>query len=177
MIQLRPTREADLPFVLHTERDPSNTSFISQWSLEKHDSALRDPDIGHWIIESVSDQRPLGYLIAIGLTDGNGRINLRRIVVACKGKGIGRQALRAFHRKAFGELGAAEIWLIVYQRNERAQSLYRSEGYAEVGLSPSGREEKQHIVMALDRERMGSLATSAEDRNERGEKRTEGVEE
>jgi len=166
MIQLRATRKADLSFVLRTERDPSNVPFIGQWSLERHDSALRDPDIGHWIIESVSHQRPLGYLIAIGLTDAEGKINLRRIVVTCKDRGIGRQALRAFHRKAFEELGATEIWLVVYQRNERAQGLYRSAGYVKVGLSPSSKEVRQHIVMALDHKRMESRAASAENRNE-----------
>jgi hypothetical protein len=176
MIQLRSTRETDLSFVLRAERYPSNVPFVSQWSLDEHRSGLSDPHIGHWIIEYAIDQRPLGYLIAIGLAEGNGRINLRRIVVTCKGAGNGRQALRAFRWNAFEGLGTTEKWLIVCRRNERAQGLYRSERYLRVGLSPRCGEEKRHIVMALGRERMESPAASAEDRNEYSKKHTEGAE-
>jgi RimJ/RimL family protein N-acetyltransferase len=132
--------------VLDTEQEPSNTPFINQWSLDEHKSALDNPDIGHWIVESASSQTPQGYVIATGLLHKIHDINLKRIVVSSRGKGIGRQALHEFNRKAFEELGAIRVWLVVHPENERAKSLYRSEGYKEVGFT----RKKQNVVMALD---------------------------
>jgi RimJ/RimL family protein N-acetyltransferase len=122
-VRLRPTSEADLPFVFSAENDPANTPFVRQWTVEEHRAALADPDIRHWIIEVEGDARPVGYLIAMEVESGRGRVTLRRLVVTEPGRGFGRQALRQFHRLAFGALGAAKVRLIVYAGNHRAQRL------------------------------------------------------
>ncbi len=148
-ITLRPTTEIDLPFVLEVEQDSANTPLVGQWSLDKHKVALINSDVGHWIIESEAGQTPAGYVIALGLSSGKHEINLKRIVVSSKGSGIGRQALHAFHRMAFEELGARRITLVVRRHNSRAIDLYLSEGYKEVGATVSNRS----IIMALDIEK------------------------
>ena len=148
-ITLRPTTEIDLPFVLKVEQDSANTPFVGQWSLDEHKAALVDPDVGHWIIESEAGQTPEGYVIALGLSSGGHEINLKRIVVSCKGRGIGRQALHIFHRMAFEKLGAGRIRLVVRRNNRRAIKLYLSEGYREIGATASNRS----IIMALDIEK------------------------
>ena len=147
-ITLRATVESDLPFVLKTETDPANSPYITPWSPEEHESALGAPNIGHWINQTERDQCPVGYLIAQGLANTNGKLCLRRLVVACNARGYGRQALRAFHQMAFRELGFTCIWLSVLHDNSRARALYESEGYTRIGLSPSER----HVRMALERE-------------------------
>ena len=38
--RLRPTHEADLPFVRELEQNPENTPFISQWTTEQHADAI-----------------------------------------------------------------------------------------------------------------------------------------
>ena len=147
-IELRATVEADLPFVLRTETDPANFAYITPWSPEEHESSLGDPNIGHWVIQALRDQSPVGHMIAVGLTNENGILYLKRLVVACKAQGYGRLALRAFHPMAFRELSFTCTWLSVCHDNSRARALYESEGYVEFGLSPSGR----HVRMALERE-------------------------
>ena len=145
-ITLRPTTETYLPFVLEVEQDSANTPFVGQWSLDEHKAALINSDVGHWIIESEAGQTPAGYVIALGLSSGEHEINLKRIVVSRKGKGVGRQALHAFHRMAFETLGAGRIRLVVRRHNRRAIELYLSEGYKEIGATASSRS----IIMATD---------------------------
>ena len=144
-IKLRPTTETDLPFVLQVEQDPSNTPFVGQWSLDEHKSALTNPDIGHWIIESEAGQTPVGYVIAIGLSSGKHEINLKRIVASSKGKGIGRKALQMFHRMVFERFGTDRIWLIVRRNNNRAMKFYLDEGYNEIGAII----RNKNVMMAL----------------------------
>jgi len=145
-IRLRPATEIDLSFVLEVERDSSNTPFVGQWSLDEHRAALINPDVEHWIIESEASQTPVGYVLALGLSSGEHEIYLKRIVVSHKGRGIGRQALRIFHRMAFKSLGARRVRLVVRRNNSHATKLYLSEGYKEIGVSASNRS----IIMALD---------------------------
>ena len=147
-VRLRPTLDSKLPWVLETERDPANTPFIGQWSPEEHLAAMADPNVGHYTVESIDDGAPLGHLIAIGLQNTRSKVHLKRFVIAHRGEGYGRQALRAFRGLAFAQLDFTCIWLNVYQSNPRAQKLYRSEGFVEIGLSPAER----HLVMSLRRE-------------------------
>ena len=148
-IRLRPTTETDLPFVLEVERDSSNTPFVGQWSLDEHKAALINPDVGHWIIEYEAGQTPVGYVIAVGLSSDKPEINLKRIVVSCKGRGIGRQALHIFHRMAFERLGVGKVRLVVRRNNRRAMKFYLSEGYKEIGAITRNR----NIIMVLDLEK------------------------
>ena len=50
-VALRPTREADLRFVLAAERAPDNAPFIRHWPEAEHSKALVDPGTAHWIAE------------------------------------------------------------------------------------------------------------------------------
>jgi diamine N-acetyltransferase len=84
------TREADLSFLVCAARDPSSRAYVIQRSLDEHWSALVDADIGHWIIQPTPHRCPPGYLITVGLKEGRGRVNLKRIVVTRKGLGVGR---------------------------------------------------------------------------------------
>ena len=147
-LRLRPTEAIDIPFVITAEQDPVNVPFIKQWTCEEHLSALDDPNIGHWIVEATSDNFQLGYLIANGLCNSNGKIYLKRVVITRKDQGHGRQALRAFHQMMFNRLGFDFIWLCVYPHNMRARHLYSSEGYIEIGLSP----QEKHIMMSLKKQ-------------------------
>ena len=64
---------------------------------------------------------------------------VKRIVVADKSRGLGREALGRFARHAFDDLGAAHVWLTVYRENERAQRSYRALSFATRELEPARR--------------------------------------
>ena len=133
-IRLRRTREDDLDFVLNAEQSAENRPFISVWTREQQLGALGSEGLSHLMIESIARCRRVGYIIMAGLTDANGSVEFRRIVVTEKGKGYGREALRLVKDLTFGELQAHRLWLDVKEHNVRARHIYDSEGFLIEGV-------------------------------------------
>lgn len=130
---LRPTTKNDLEFVVRIESEASKDGLVTLQSLAEHEKYLIDENIRHLIAEA--DGKAIGYLILVGLSDTEHRtIELRRIVIAEKGKGYGRQALQLTKEMAFEELNAHRLWLDVIDFNERARKLYESENFQIEGV-------------------------------------------
>jgi RimJ/RimL family protein N-acetyltransferase len=132
-IRLRKTEEADLPFVLEQENHEENRNYVRQWSLEMHRNALSDENILHMIVED-EQMRPVGYAILSDLHNSFNDITLQRIVIAEKGKGYGREVLKALKEVAFDTYQAHRLHLLVRVYNNTARSLYGSEGFVEEGI-------------------------------------------
>jgi diamine N-acetyltransferase len=128
-IRLRPTLSSDIAFVLSLEQDEANLPFITPWERTQHEASIRFPDMRHFIIEGGAGLEAVGFLILIGCRNPHQSIELKRMVIAAKGQGLGRAALRVAKRVAFDDLGAHRFWLDVKARNERAKALYDSEGF------------------------------------------------
>jgi diamine N-acetyltransferase len=133
-IRLRRTAEGDLDFVLAAEGALDNRRFVGQWTREQHREAMSNPDLAHLVVESVDEGRAVGYVIMAGLRDTNRAVEFRRVVITDKGKGYGREVLRAVKQMAFGELKAHRLWLDVRETNQRARRLYESEGFVAEGV-------------------------------------------
>lgn len=134
LVILRRTQEGDLNFVLNSERDPINAQFVGQWTEEQHRSALFNDDILHLIVEDKITNSAVGYVIIAGLTNINRNVEFRRIVISSKGRGFGRDTLKAVKKIAFEQLRAHRLWLDVRYKNLKAQNLYRSEGFVQEGI-------------------------------------------
>ena len=131
-ILLRPTQLTELPFILTVERHPENSLYIGQWSQPQHQTALSDADAAHLL--AICHDQPVGYVILTGLQSPHRAINLRRIVVTEKGQGYGRQMLRSVKAITFNQLDCHCLWLDVIASNQRAKSLYESEGFVTEGI-------------------------------------------
>ena len=152
-ISLRKTEEKDLDYVLAAEHDPANRMFVIPWSRDEHRQALVKPDLAHLIVQG---ERELGYVILAGLQDPNETIEFRRIVITEKGKGFGKRAVQLVKELAFERYRANRLWLDVKEGNQRAQSLYASQGFVVEGvLRQSLKTETGYdslVVMSLLRE-------------------------
>ena len=73
-------------------------------------------------------------MVLTGLDNPDRSIELKRLVVDRKGEGLGRETLRQTKALVFEQLGAHRLWLEVIVGNERAHSLYLSEGFVEEGV-------------------------------------------
>lgn len=131
MLRLRPTKPSELGYVLAIEFE--NSAFLTPWSRQRHQQAIDDPDEAHWLVLDAESERPLGFVLLAGLSSPHHSVELRRIVVADQGKGVGRAALRLVIHRVFGEPGAHRLWLDVKDFNGRARKLYVSEGFVEEG--------------------------------------------
>src|SRR5215813_14765068 len=130
-ISLCKTEETDLDYVLAAEHYPANRVFIILWSRDEHRKAMITPDLAHMIVQG---ERELGYVILAGLQDPNETIEFRRIVITEKGKGFGKRAVQLVKALAFERYRANRLWLDVKERNQRAQSLYTSQGFVVEGV-------------------------------------------
>jgi diamine N-acetyltransferase len=128
-VRLRPTMQSDLDFVLTLERDAQNLPFITPWDRTQHEAAIRFPDFRHFVIEGGPGLDAVGFLILIGCKSPHRSLELKRMVVQHKGRGLGRAALRVVKKIAFDDLGAHRLWLDVKSRNQSAQAFYLSEGF------------------------------------------------
>ena len=95
---------------------------------------MSDPNIGHFVVESVPGGRPVGHVILVGLENPDFCLELRRIVISKKSCGYGREALRLIKAYTFDTLTFHRLWLDVFINNKRAFKLYKSEGFTVEGL-------------------------------------------
>ena len=132
-LRLRPTMLSDLDFVISVEQDAANLPFITPWERTQHEGAVRFPDFRHFIVEAGPAYERAGFVILQGCRNPHRSVELKRIVLQTKGEGLGRACVRLLAQMAFRDLGAHRFWLDVKSKNQRAQALYRSEGFVEEG--------------------------------------------
>lgn len=131
-MRIRRTEPADIEAVRQLEAEPDNRQWVYQWSEAQHAAALNEGDTGgHWILED--EGALVGYCILKGLENPFGTVELMRIVIGPKGRGLGRRALEAVMTRVFGELKARRLWLDVVSTNSRAIGLYESLGFTYEG--------------------------------------------
>jgi RimJ/RimL family protein N-acetyltransferase len=131
-VELRPTTPDDLEFVMAAEADPEASSFVTVDSRELHEATIADPNQDHLIVTEGAES--LGHVILRGIEDPNRVLEVRRIVIAEKGRGVGPVALRLAVDRCFREHGAHRVWLDVIPHNERALRVYRALGFVHEGV-------------------------------------------
>jgi RimJ/RimL family protein N-acetyltransferase len=171
-LRIRPTMLSDLDFVVSVEQDAQNLPFITPWERTQHEGAIRFPDSRHFVIEAGADWSSTGFVILQGCRNPNRSVELKRIVLQAKGRGLGRTCVRLLKRMAFEDLHAHRFWLDVKSLNTRALHLYAREGFVEEGrlresvrLGPDGADGYDSLVVMsmLDREYRARVALGQED--------------
>jgi RimJ/RimL family protein N-acetyltransferase len=130
-VRLRPATPADIGFVLETEADPDAAPYIRAATRADHEAAIADASRALLVIV-LDDERLAGFVLLAGIGDSN--VELRRIVVRERGRGIGRRAVALVLEHAFGTLGAHRVWLDVMTHNERARRAYAAAGFVHEGI-------------------------------------------
>ncbi|MBD2465044.1 GNAT family N-acetyltransferase [Oscillatoria sp. FACHB-1407] len=132
-LAFRKTTELDLDYILAAEQHSDNQPFIIPWSREKHQGAIADPDIAHFIVQTDVHQDTVGFVILAGLLDPNDSIEFRRIVITAKGQGYGKATIQLVKQLVFETYQAHRLWLDVKEHNHRAQALYANAGFVVEG--------------------------------------------
>lgn len=145
-LRLRPTGESEIGFAIDLERNPENVDYVEQWSAGDHRHCLRSPDCTHWIIEELRVGDPVGFMVLEGHGDPNDSLLLRRLVIAHKGRGFGKEAVALLARYCFEVLELHRLWLTVLKGNEPARRLYRRLGFVTEGISRDSFKEGGHYL-------------------------------
>ena len=144
---IRRATTADLTAIMRIEREVFPTD---AWSEAMMRAELASPHAWYCVLH-------LGAAIAgyAGLRSITGApdadVQTLAVDPGARGRGHGRMLLRALLREAAGR-GAAEVFLEVRADNPVAQSLYRAEGFAQVGRRPRyyQPDDVDALVMRLD---------------------------
>ncbi|HUN85695.1 MAG TPA: GNAT family protein [Terracidiphilus sp.] len=132
-MHLRLANPSDVSRIVALERLPSSRVFVGQWAEERHRIHLASGDARYFVSDSESGGLA-AYAILRGLNEDSQAIELKRIVVAEPGKGLGRSILSELVRIAFEELHAHRLFLDVYEDNARARHLYETFGFQYEGI-------------------------------------------
>jgi diamine N-acetyltransferase len=130
---LRNTLIEEVDVVYDLESQPENSRYVMSYAIERHKEVIDSEDEEHLVVCDKATGEIMGYVILAGLSNPHLSLELRRIVVQSKGRGIGRQAVQLIKQYCFEQLHFHRLWLDVYADNERAVQLYRSEGFVEEG--------------------------------------------
>lgn len=135
-LSLRATTEHDLAAVVALEADPDVAPWISPWTLERHLRALADPDLAHLSFETAQGGAFAGFVLLGGLRDPAGSVELRRIALCGRGRGLGKPALGLALSHAFRSCAARRVWLDMLPANGRAAAVYARSGFQDDGIVP-----------------------------------------
>lgn len=130
---LRPAHPGDADYIAAAEADPAVARFIMPWPASRHVEKMADPSFGYHICEQ-DEGAPVGYTILRGIGDPNRSIELMRLAVTERDRGIGTELLSMIVGEAFDALGAHRLWLDVFPENDRARHVYRRFGFIEEGM-------------------------------------------
>ncbi|TDS57233.1 RimJ/RimL family protein N-acetyltransferase [Myroides indicus] len=133
-ILLMKTHLEDIAEIIRLENEDENKSCILPYTREQHMAAIEDENMAHVSVWDKSSGKITGFIILCGITNPNKSLEFRRIVISEKGKGIGRQCIRLIKEYCFISLRFNKLWLDVFQDNERASNLYKSEGFCLDGI-------------------------------------------
>lgn len=155
-MNLHHTTLNDLPFLCEIEQRFAKLGFVHTDDVCTHQHQVNDPDYAYYTVEQ--GEKLAGYVILRGLSSINHSLELKRIVIADPGNGLGRQVLRAVIDRAFGEFRAQRLWLDVYEDNHRARHVYRSLGFIEETTSGNSSENggchRALVVMSLSKSKV-----------------------
>ena len=133
MIVATRATEADLNFIMETERLPGYEAFIGRSDEAQHRARMANDRCAHFIARD--GDRPVGFAI---LRDWNStdRITLlMRIAMAEPGQGHGKAFLRALMNTVFTETPCHRFWLGQFLDNARARHVYESLGFTAEGIA------------------------------------------
>lgn len=136
-VRLRAATQADLDWIVALEQSPGNASFLCAWSPDRHAAGLAQDDKRYLVFEDAEGARR-GFAILTGLRSPERAVELVRIAVDAPGHGLGTAALSRLVAHVFDGLGAARLFLDVFDDNERARRAYRRLGFREEQVLPAG---------------------------------------
>jgi RimJ/RimL family protein N-acetyltransferase len=149
--QLVRATEADIPFIMETERLEEYDRLVGRWDEARHAAALNDGRHAYFVAHASDDR--LGFAIVRDWASPEGAAMIKRVAVRQPGKGIGRALLAALADLVFEQTSVYRLWLGVFPENLRARRAYEACGFIAEGVARGsayfGGEHRDELVMAL----------------------------
>ncbi len=131
-VRLRKLVSGELAWLLDVESAAAREGYIRGDAAAVHEERLSDPG-SLYLIGSISGE-DVGFAILRGLGGVDLNIELKRVVIANPGRGVGQKFLTKTIDYAFDELEAHRLWLDTLSTNARAQHVYEKLGFQREGV-------------------------------------------
>jgi len=143
--------EADVPFVMATERLVGYEDLVGRWDEAEHRTALANNRYAYFIACVAS--QPIGFAIVRDWASSEHVTCIKRIAVARSGEGLGKAFFAHLVDRIFRDTDAYRIWLGVFPDNARARRAYEAVGFKAEGVARGsaffGGIHRDELVMAL----------------------------
>jgi RimJ/RimL family protein N-acetyltransferase len=126
-LNLVETTELEIDDVIALESHKDNRNFLWIGTYEQHKSEIADKNHLLLVFKEKESGSIVGYSL-IRLDYKSHVFELRRIAISQKGKGYGKEAMRALFKYAFEDIDTNRFWLDVYPDNVIGLSLYKGLG-------------------------------------------------
>jgi RimJ/RimL family protein N-acetyltransferase len=150
-VRLDRAGEADLAYVMATERSVGYDQLVGRWDEARHRAALTDGRHAYFIARDGAD--PIGFAILRDWASPEQVTLLKRIAVGRPGVGHGRAMLERLIERVFRDTTAHRIWLGVFPDNVRARQAYERAGFRAEGVARGsaffGGVHRDELVMAI----------------------------
>jgi RimJ/RimL family protein N-acetyltransferase len=133
MVVITRATEADLPFIMETERLPGYESFIGRSDEIQHRARMANGHCMHFIARD--SYKPVGFAILRDWNSQDGITLLMRIAMAEPERGQGTAFMRALIDRVFTETQCYRFWLGQFTDNARARHVYESVGFTAEGIA------------------------------------------
>jgi RimJ/RimL family protein N-acetyltransferase len=131
-VKLRVATEADIEFVMRTERLPGYERTVGQSSAEEHAAEMAQTSSRYLVGEENGEA--VGFALLQTLDDPTGNIYLKRIVVSRQAEGIGPRMLAALQDWVFAMPEAHRLHLRYTAKNEPGRRAYARAGFTVEGV-------------------------------------------
>ena len=133
MLAIARAMDADLPFVMATERLPGYEAFIGRSDEAQHRARMANDRCAHFIARD--GDRPVGFAILRDWNATDGVTLLMRIAMVESGQGHGKAFLRGLMDRVFTDTKCHRFWLGQFPNNHRARHVYESVGFTAEGVA------------------------------------------
>jgi diamine N-acetyltransferase len=108
------------------EQEADTEEYIYPSTEAEHRRGMQDPGLVYLGIREGGDT--IGFIILALEPDGRS-VELRRIVVSRRGRGIGQAAITLMEELCVSKMGRTRVWLDVFEHNLRGRHIYEKLGY------------------------------------------------
>lgn len=133
-LRLDGAAEADIPFVMATERLDGYEEWVGRWDEARHRAAMADGRHAYFVGRDRTG-RELGFVIVRDWASPERASLVKRVAVRDPGRGIGRSLAAAAVEAVFGRTEAFRLAVGVFPENERAIRADRALGFVPEGVS------------------------------------------
>lgn len=141
-VLLRAVEERDNPLLLHMINDGDMEAVLGGWSFPVSESQQKKwfegldyrTDVLRCMVEAEGEAIGTAVLTDIDTKNGTAEVHIKLGEKACRGKGLGTEAVSLLTEYAFKELRLNCIWALVLEENTASRKMFDKCGFQEEGL-------------------------------------------